>query len=123
MIVVDSSALLAYLWGEPGHQQVENALDGAAAICTVVNWCEVATKVLARGGDWNAAETALLGAGLGIVSVEVDDAVRAARLWVQHRDLSMGDRLCLAIADRLDATILTADHAWQPASNRVQLIR
>ena len=123
MIVIDSSALLAYLWGEPGSQLVQNALDGADAVCPVVNWCEVATKVLARGGDWNAAETALIGAGLTIVSIDVDDAVQAAYVGVQHSDLSVGDRLCLAVAARLDADILTADHAWQPASSRVQLIR
>jgi len=112
-----------YLWGEPGSQHVQNALDGGDAVCTVVNWCEVATKVLGRGGDWNAAETALLGAGLSIISIEADDAVQAARIWVEHHDLSVGDRLCLAVASRLDADILTADHAWQSASTRVQLIR
>jgi PIN domain nuclease of toxin-antitoxin system len=95
----------------------------SGAMCTVVNWAEVATKVLARGGDWQAAEVALVGAGLSIIPVEPGDAVRAARLWLDHPALSLSDRLCLAVGLRLSADIMTADHAWRPVSGQVSIIR
>jgi len=93
------------------------------AVCTVVNWSEVAVKVLSRGGDWTAAEAALRGKGLTIVSIEVDDAAAAARLWLNHPTLSLGDRLCLAVGLRTGTTILTADRAWTAVSSAVTLVR
>jgi len=122
MDVLDSSAILAFLWDEPGTDTVKAALS-AGAVCVVANWSEVAAKVLARGGDWPSAEAALLGFGLRIVGIEPVDAVQAARLWEEHPSLSLGDRLCLAVAERLGATVLTADRAWCDASDAVRLIR
>ena len=120
MDVLDSSAILAFLWDEPGTDTVKAALS-AGAVCVVANWSEVAAKVLARGGDWPSAEAALLGFGLRIVGIEPVDAVQAARRWEAHPSLSWGDRLCLA--ERLGATVLTADRAWCAASDAVRLIR
>ncbi len=48
-VVLDASALLAFLAGEPGADVVERALaDGP--VCSAVNWAEVAQKVRAAGG-------------------------------------------------------------------------
>lgn len=43
-----------------------------------------------------------------------DDALVAASLYpeVSAPGLSLGDRACLALAQRLDAPAVTADHAW-----------
>ena len=122
-VVIDSSALLAFLWGEPGGSVVQSALHSGDALCTVVNWAEVATKVMARGGDWQAAETALRGLGLTIVPATDDDAVAAARLWLDHPYLSLGDRICLATALRLNARVVTADRIWAQAIPTVELVR
>ena len=40
------------------------------------------------------------------------DAEWAAAYWQTHQYLSLGDRLCLALADRLGATVLTSDTIW-----------
>jgi len=122
VVVLDSSAILAFLWEEPGSDRVQEAL-AQGAVCPVANWSEVAAKVLARGGDWLAAEIALTGLGLTVVPVEVEDAVRAARLWLEHPALSLGDRLCLAVGLRMGATVVTADQAWRAVSDQVTLIR
>ena len=122
MIILDSSAILAFLWAEPGDTAVRDAL-AAEAVCTVVNWCEVATKVLAKAGDWSAAETSLTALGLRVIPIETVDAVAAGRLWLQYPALSLGDRLCLAAGARLGATILTTDRAWRPVSDSVRVIR
>ncbi|MDR2254151.1 MAG: PIN domain-containing protein [Bifidobacteriaceae bacterium] len=122
--VLDSSAALAFLWGEPGADVVLAAFAGDAPVrCTVANWAEVAAKVFAKDGDWEAAEAALVGRGLEIAPLETRDAVAAARLWVDHPHLSLGDRLCLAGGARLGGAILTADRAWIGVAPEVRLIR
>ena len=50
MTVLDASALLAFLQGEPGADLVEASLH-AGAVCGAANWSEVAQKVLDAGGD------------------------------------------------------------------------
>ena len=59
---------------------------------------------------------------LSVVHVGREDAERAAHLWLDHPSLSLADRLCLALADRLDADALTADQAWA-AHPRARVIR
>ena len=49
-------------------------------------------------------------------------AERAAALWRRGSGLSLADRFCLALADRLDATIWTADTAWGQ-TDRIRQIR
>jgi len=120
---LDSSAILAYLWAEPGTEAVDDALASGSACCTAANWAEVVGKVLARGASWKTAESALRGKGLQVVPIDAADAVEAGRLWPAHPSLSLGDRLCLAAATRQGATILTADRAWAAVSPSVRLIR
>jgi ribonuclease VapC len=48
--VFDASALLVYLQGEQGADQVEEALSGGAA-CGAASWSEVAQKIHAHGRD------------------------------------------------------------------------
>lgn len=120
---LDSSAILAYLWGEPGADAVGEALAAGSACCTSANWAEVVGKVLAHGADWAVAELVLRGKGCQVVPVDAEDAVEAGRLWPAHPSLSLGDRLCLAVAVRQDAAVLTADRAWAPVSPLVRLVR
>jgi PIN domain nuclease of toxin-antitoxin system len=119
--VFDSSALLAYVNDEPGGKVVANALD-AGGVVPSPNWAEVAQKVRAAGADWDAVRGALLSFELAVVPVTMDDAEVAAELWQRGAGLSLGDRLCLAVAARLDGRVLTADQQWS-AQPRVKLIR
>jgi len=47
-----------------------------------------------------------------IEAVTPDDAELAAQLWRRGDGLSLADRLCHALGERLDADILTADTEW-----------
>lgn len=119
--VLDASAILAYLGGEPGGDVTEQALaDGAA--CSAVNWSEVAQKVRTAGGDWAVAVALLASYALAVHDATVADAERAAARWAPGTGLSLGDRFCLALGDRLDADVLTADTAWGTAG-RIRQIR
>ncbi|WP_120006093.1 type II toxin-antitoxin system VapC family toxin [Nesterenkonia muleiensis] len=120
MTVLDASAVLAFLKEEPGREVVEEALGGDTHI-SAVNWSETAQKVSAAGGDWAMARAVLKSFGLYIESVTEADAERAAELWEPGGGLSLADRLCLAVGERLDATILTADRAWGSSGNVRQI--
>lgn len=111
MIVLDASALLAFLQDEPGGGDVEQALLDEAC-CGAANWSEVARIIRSVDGDWDLARSLLLSYGLDVVEVTADDAERAAATWRRGSGLSLADRLCLALGDRLRTDVLTADRAW-----------
>ncbi len=111
MTVLDASALLAFLQDEAGAGTVEQALE-AGATCGAANWSEVAQKVLAAQRDWPLARALLMSYDLDIEPVTGRDGEWAARRWTAAEGLSLGDRLCLALAHRLEAEAWTADTAW-----------
>ena len=121
MNVLDASALLAYLLGEPGADRVEDVMN-EGAVCGAANWSEVAQKVRGAGRDWVLARTLLLSYGIGVKGVTQEDAEWAADRWRRGEGLSLADRLCLALAERMDGVAWTADRAWAE-TGRVRLIR
>lgn len=110
--VFDASALLALLRGEAGAQEVHELLSHGGA-CGAANWSEVAQKVTAAGADWGIASAVLLSYPLTVEPVGIADAESAAATWRRGSGLSLGDRLCLALAERLRAVAVTADGAWE----------
>lgn len=121
MNVFDSSALIAYLRRESGSDLVrEHLLAGGA--CSAANWSEVAQKVRVAGADWGISRALLLSYELSVEPVTQADAEEAAMLWGVGSGLSLADRLCLALTDRLAATAWTADAAWRDFPN-VRMIR
>lgn len=59
---------------------------------------------------------------LTVEPVTIEDAERAAELWEPRSGHSLGVRLCLALAERRGAEVLTADQAWAGRAG-VTLIR
>ena len=86
------------------------------------NWSETAQALLAHGRDWQLARGLLLSYGLVVEPVNAVDGEWAARRWKRGEGLSLGDRLCLALAERLDATVWTADRQWG-VDGRIRQIR
>jgi PIN domain nuclease of toxin-antitoxin system len=119
--VLDASALLAFLQGERGADLVEQALD-AGAVCGAANWSEVAQTVLAHGRDWSLARALLQSYGLTVEPVTAPDAEWAAGRWREGEGLSLADRLCLALGERFDDDVLTADRSWG-RGDRIRQIR
>jgi PIN domain nuclease of toxin-antitoxin system len=119
--VFDASALLAFLQGEVGADATEAALEEGGS-CGAANWSEVAQKIRASGRDWMLARALLQSYDLAAEPVLVDDAELAARLWRKGSGHSLGDRLCLALGERLDATVLTADRSWG-TKGRIRQVR
>ena len=121
MNVLDSSALLAFLQGEKGADLVEAALEHDSC-CSAANWSEVAQRIGSSGRDWSLSRALLQSFELVVEPVTEVDAEWAAVRWRRNEGLSLGDRLCLAVGQRLGATVLTADKAWG-SRGRVKQIR
>jgi PIN domain nuclease of toxin-antitoxin system len=119
--VIDASALLAFVQGEQGADIVEAALLDEAA-CGAANWSEIAQKVIAAARDWELVKALLESYDLVVEPVTVDDGELAAARWRRGDGRSLADRLCLALGERLDADVLTADTDWG-STGRIRQIR
>lgn len=118
MTILDASAVLAFLKGEPGSDMVAAALPGS--VLGAANLAEVLSK-LDGGAERSLAEALLDAHGVVIEPVRRDDARQAARLAEARSSLSLGDRLCLALVERHGGSVLTADRAWGSSETIVQI--
>ncbi len=119
--VLDASALLAYLHGEPGGEHIEGHV---AEFCiSSVNWSEVVQKALAKGVDVVRMTQWLRGLDLTIEAFTDTQAETAAHLWSQTRDLglSLADRACLALALDKSLPVLTTDRVWQQLELKLEV--
>jgi ribonuclease VapC len=119
--VFDASALLTFLQGEQGAAHVEETLQNGGA-CGAANWSEIAQKIRARGRNWDLSRSLLLSYGIQVEAVTLTDAEWAASRWAHGQGLSLADRLCMALGDRLDADVWTADQAWG-TGGRIRQVR
>jgi ribonuclease VapC len=126
--VLDASAVLALTWEEPGQQRVLDAILAGAEM-TAATFAEVASRYVLRGAS--AADVRAVRQNLSVPLVPIDEdlATRAALMAAETRraGLSLGDRLCLALAQRSGRAALTADRAWERVAAavgvRVEMIR
>jgi ribonuclease VapC len=124
-VVLDASAVLAMLEGEPGADVVEAMLDGS--VMSAVNLSEVLQKTVEHDVDTDGLEYDLEALGVEIRSFDGLQARAAAEVWERapRAGLSLGDRACLALASGLSATAVTADRRWAslPLDVRVHVVR
>lgn len=122
--------MLAHLHGEPGAEGIVSVLTDGAAI-SAVNLAEVLSKLSEAGADPDNVMDDLQRQGtlarLTVVDLTVADAVAIARMHNRTRSLglSFADRACLALGQRLQLPVFTADRAWSKlkVNVRVTLIR
>lgn len=125
--VLDASALLALLRGEPGWERVRSVLADSAM--STVNLGEVVGHYARNGAS--EAEIRLMLDPLPIdwISFDAEIAYAAGMLLPQARSagLSLGDRACLSLAARLQVPALTADRSWASVSEtlgvEIELLR
>lgn len=112
-VVLDSSAVLALAFAEPGADQVAAVLDGAAI--SAVNESEVLAALIRSGATINQAKAVV--AMLALAAIPFDSALAAAAAELfpktRHAGLSLGDRCCLALAAHLGRPAVTADRGWR----------
>lgn len=127
-IVLDASAVLAFLGGEPGAERVEASLTGGAVI-SAVNLAEVVSKLSDRGMPSVEVRQTVAELGIEVESFTEDHAlvVGELRAVTAASGLSLGDRACLALALQRGESVLTSDRAWGELHTvsglRVELVR
>jgi ribonuclease VapC len=123
-VVLDASALLAFLRDEPGADVVAEVLDvwivsggPPAAIVSTVNWVEVAERV----ADPRVLDD--LASTVGLVPLDrlVAEAAGGLRAVTRPLGLSLADRVCLALGKARGVPVLTADTAWGDADVGVEV--
>jgi len=127
VIVLDSSALLAFSRQEPGAQVVRQSLSSGHV--SAANASEFVQKLDQFGDDGPRALEVLEGLGIKVQAVNRTDALAAAAIYKVGKPfgLSLGDRVCLALAQRLGAAVLTADEVWlkvaEPLGLHIESVR
>lgn len=112
--VLDASALIAFLQGEPGSDVVEDVLTdaGKQKVAHAVNLCEMYYHFLRQNDEATAESAVATIMGLKVAIREDMDGVfwrKVGKLKRAHT-LSLGDCLCIALAMRLSGEIVTSDH-------------
>ncbi len=112
MIVLEASALLAFLFRETGHEIVGEHIEQACI--STVNMSEVAGRFVRDGIDPAPLLDKILESSIQIIPFTFTHAIYAARLLQQTSrfGLSLGDRACLGLAQERELAVLTADAIW-----------
>lgn len=113
MIVLDASALLALLHREVGWEVVARAAATDTATLSAVNYAEVVQKAAQHGLAAENVDAALEALDVTVSPFGRLDARLAASFYRHRSNLSLGDRVCLALARSLSSPAFTADRAWQ----------
>ena len=113
-IVLDASAILAVINGEPGADTLTPDLL-TRAVASAVNLAEVQTKLVSRGWTsaqaWDDATSPVR----EVLPFDEEQAKITGDLVTQTGPLglSLGDRACLALATALKLPVYTAERAWK----------
>ncbi len=125
--VLDVSAALALLLGEPAADKVATALDDA--VMTTVNLAEVVSHYAKLGIGRRDIEALLRPLPIRLAPTDTALSYEAGMLRpiTIAGGLSLGDRYCLALARREGMPALTAERRWPSiaiaAGVEVELIR
>lgn len=117
-VVVDASAVLAWVLREKGWEAVDRLLPVAVAPASVM--VEVLYRAGARGHGQDPAglRADLLALGVRVEPLLDGDTLRAAALIAASRSdpgpgsLSLGDALCIATSERLGLPLTGGDRYW-----------
>jgi len=121
--VLDASAVLAYIFREPGHERAARAIAGRALI-SAVNLAEVHSTLQLKGVASDRIVQRLRAMGLEVQPFDDADAETAGRLrpLTLALGLSLADRACLALAIRLGRSVLTTDRDFAKADVGVAVV-
>jgi len=127
-VVLDASALLAWVLRERGQDTGDRVL--SVAVIPSSAMVETLYRARERGHAQSSAalHTDLLALGLEVEPVTDADTVRAAELIATSRtdpaagSLSLGDGLCIAVAERLQLPVTGGDRYWAQVAATVPFL-
>jgi ribonuclease VapC len=121
--VLDASALLAVLLEETGGEAVLRAIAEGASM-SAVNFSESISRMLDLGAPSERVLDRIVEYGIDVLEFDSEAALQTAlfRQLTRSQGLSLGDRSCLALAQRLDLPALTADRQWATVDVGVRIV-
>lgn len=116
-MLLDASALLAYLLKEEGGAEVLKVVASRSCTISSVTLTEIQGKLIGKGAYTAGQVEAQLGPLLGFVrEVAFDEVCREKAVFYYARkspySLSLGDAACLGTAEALGLDVLTAERGW-----------
>ncbi len=126
-VVLDTSAVLAYLFNEDGADKVAPILEAGSGLMSSVNFAELVGKLIDQGMPSSVVHEALSSLELELVVFDEKQAFATGELRLVSKafGLSLGDRACLALGLSLQLPVVTADRIWLnvPVRTEVRVIR
>lgn len=128
-IVLDASSVLEWILGGSARALVDKLLP--VAVIPSSGLAEVLYIARLRGHGIASSELAgaLMTMGAAVEPVITQDAIRAADLIAASKSasspagsLSLGDGLCIAVAERLELPITGGDLYWETLDLRVRVL-
>ena len=126
--VLDSYAVLAFLFQERGHEKVVALFEKAAEsdkalLIAAPNWAEVRYMVERKVGlaQWRETRAKLLGLPIEIVPVDQDLAEMAGEIKA-HKKMSLADCFAAALAKQRKAEVYTGDPEFRAVESDLKII-
>jgi ribonuclease VapC len=124
-VVLDASAVLAYLQDESGSEKAGVVLSEGRAIMSSVNYAEVVGKLLETGVPESSVKVVMENLELQIESLDEKQAWKTGllRLSTKEFGLLLADRACLALAHMKKLAVITADKQWDKLKTNIEIIQ
>jgi predicted nucleic acid-binding protein len=126
--VLDSFALLAFLFKEKGHQKIIDVFDEATesdevALMAAPNWAEVQYIVQRKVGleRWSEVRSTILALPLEVIAADLTLAEAAGALKAEKK-MSLADCFAAALAQQKRVAVYTGDPEFKAVANEVEVV-
>ena len=126
-IVLDTSALLALLFDEPGAEKIEDLFNQAAEadkplFIAAVNWAEVLYKMQHKKGALGLEGARQLERTMPLAVEPVDrESAEAAAELKAARGLALADAFAAALAKQKKAELVTGDMEFKSVEKEIKI--
>ena len=121
--VMDASAIMAILRGEPGCDYVQELLESEECAISSVNMAEVGSKLIDYGLPPEDFPRIARQLQIDIIDFNTEQSIQSAQIRKITRPagLSLGDRACVALTQLVQGCVVTADRAWADVAGVTQI--
>ena len=126
--VLDSYAVLAFLFQEPGHEKIVSLFEKAAEsdkalLIAAPNWAEVRYMIERKVGiaKWREARAKLLGLPIEIVPVDQELAEIAGEIKATKK-MSLVDCFAAALTKQRDIDLCTGDPEFKSVEKEIKIV-
>lgn len=120
--IIDSSALLAVIHSEKGSKESEKYLDDACM--SAINAAECLIVLTRNGMPADVAKKLIASIIKTFIPCDYGDIelINEIKQKNSKLGLSLADCICIALGNKLQLRIITADKSWSKASSKSQII-